>query len=227
MIRVQNLPFSKYLSVTYFFSCSRQESSQQLQMWYHFVSNVNFEEGLLPPNFFLSVASSKALIQQRCSLNKYGISTAGFSFKIAILNIFEKFIEKHQRQSSYLVMSFQCLFSRKWCDNRLIVCSWNYNLKSKENPWYAQLNLQMTCILLMNNISIVFCIRESCSTSKTFCISLSFFIVCIPSLFVLGNWPFTKFSKRSGGLGRNSIFRWAYWERGWTFPEDVGVFIWK
>ena len=48
--------------------------------------------------FFLSVTSLKALIQ-RCSSMKYGTSI-GFSFEIAVLNIFGKFLEKHQRQSS-------------------------------------------------------------------------------------------------------------------------------
>ena len=45
--------FSKYLSVTHFFSCSQHwESSQQPQLWYHFVFKLNFEESFLPPKIF-------------------------------------------------------------------------------------------------------------------------------------------------------------------------------
>ena len=45
--------FAKYLSVTRFFSCSQLwESSQQPQLWYHFVLKVNFEKEFLPPKFF-------------------------------------------------------------------------------------------------------------------------------------------------------------------------------
>ena len=97
VIGVQNQDvFSKYLSVTCFFSCSRpQEPSQQPQLWYHFVFKVNFEEGLLSSKFFLRIASSVVLIQ-RCSLIKYGTSTGRFNFKIVILSIFWKFLVKHQ-----------------------------------------------------------------------------------------------------------------------------------
>ena len=48
---------------------------------------------------------------------KYGSSTLRFSFKIAIQSIFRKLIEKHQRQSSYSVMSFQYVLCHKSCDN--------------------------------------------------------------------------------------------------------------
>ena len=122
VIRVQNQNFfSKYLSLICFFSCSRLwESSQQLQLWYHFVFKVNFEEDLLPSKIVLRIASSVALIQ-RCSLIKYGTSTGRFTFKIVILSIFWKFLEKHQQQSSYSIMSFQCVLCRKWCYARLIM----------------------------------------------------------------------------------------------------------
>ena len=63
VIRVQSQYFSKYLSVTHFFSCSQiRESSQQPKLQYHFVFKINFEEGFLPPKFFLSVALSEAFI---------------------------------------------------------------------------------------------------------------------------------------------------------------------
>ena len=92
--------FSKYLSVTHLLSCSHlQESSQQPQLQYH-IFEVDFEKGLLPPKMFLSVASSEAVIQN-CYLMKCGTSIRRFSFKIVVLNIFKKFREKHQQQSSY------------------------------------------------------------------------------------------------------------------------------
>ena len=86
----------KYLSVTRFFICSQlRESSEQPQLWYHLAFNVNFEEGLLPPQFFfLSVASLHALVQ-RCSLMKYGTYIGRPSFKINDLHIFGKLSEKH------------------------------------------------------------------------------------------------------------------------------------
>ena len=51
----------------------------------------------------LSVASSEAFIQ-RCSSIKYGASTGRYSFGIAVVNIFRKFLEKYQQQSSYSVL---------------------------------------------------------------------------------------------------------------------------
>ena len=90
VIRVQSLFFSKYLCI----KCLG-ESSQQPQLWQHFVFKVGFEEGLLLSKNVLSDASSKAVIQ-RSSLLKYGISIRRFSFKITVLNIFFwKFLGKH------------------------------------------------------------------------------------------------------------------------------------
>ena len=104
---------SKYLSVTRCFSYPHlRESSQQPQLWYHFVFKVNFEQGLLPLKIFLSVASSEALIQ-RCSLMKYGgfineDLSEDFLFKIAVLIIFRKFLKKNIRHRAHitLAMSF-------------------------------------------------------------------------------------------------------------------------
>ena len=56
--------------------------------------------GFTSTKTFLSVASSETLIW-RFSLMKYGTSIGRFSFKIAVLNIFGKFLGKHPRQSSY------------------------------------------------------------------------------------------------------------------------------
>ena len=97
MNRVQSLTFfSKYLSViasSVVHNFGNHHRSHNCGM-YHFDIKVNFEERLLPPKHFLSVASSEALIQ-RCSLMKYG-TIGRFSFKIAVLNIFWKFLERHQ-----------------------------------------------------------------------------------------------------------------------------------
>ena len=123
MIRFQSLFFSKYLSVTRLFSCLQlPELSQQPQLWYYYVFKVNFEEGLIPPNFFWGVASSEALIQ-RCSLMKYG-TLIKFSFKIAILNIFGKLLEKYQRQSSYSAYLWAFNMScRKWFSRNFLKIS--------------------------------------------------------------------------------------------------------
>ena len=75
-----------------------------------FFFKINLEEGL-PPKFFLSVASSKALIQ-RCPVMKYGRFinkdlSDSFSiwiyqtFKIAVLNISKKFLEQYLQQNLY------------------------------------------------------------------------------------------------------------------------------
>ena len=40
-------------------------------------------------------------IMQRCSSIKYGASIRSYSFRIAVLNIFKKFLKQHQQQSSY------------------------------------------------------------------------------------------------------------------------------
>ena len=47
-----------------------------------------------------SVAPSEALFQG-WSLMKYGAFIKSFSFRIAVLNIFVKFLKKHHQQSSY------------------------------------------------------------------------------------------------------------------------------
>ena len=97
-----------YLSVTLFFSCSQlRESSQQSQLWYHFVLNVNFEEGLLPPKIVLSVASSEALIQ-KCSWMKYGTSivwrvffwNSCFKYFCLILSVYSLKISRAPSNSS-------------------------------------------------------------------------------------------------------------------------------
>ena len=53
VIWVQSLIFFRNISLTRFFSCSQlRESSQQPQLWCHFVFKVNFEEGFLPSKIF-------------------------------------------------------------------------------------------------------------------------------------------------------------------------------
>ena len=57
-------------------------------------------EGLLSPNFFLSVVSAKALLQ-RGSLMKLGTSMGRFSCKIAVLNFFREFL-KNIRERAHI-----------------------------------------------------------------------------------------------------------------------------
>ena len=93
---VQNLLFfSKYVSVTPFFSCSQlRESSQQQQLWYHFVFKVNFEEIYLQQKIFECCLIRS--IHPEEFLMKYQTSIGKFSFKIAVLNTLGKFVEKYQ-----------------------------------------------------------------------------------------------------------------------------------
>ena len=65
--------------------------------------------------FWVLLTSSVAPIP-RCSLMKYETCIGSFSFKIAVLNIFGKFLEKHQWQRSILlsiVISFQYVLCHK------------------------------------------------------------------------------------------------------------------
>ena len=79
--------FSKYLSLTCFFSCSQlEESSPQPQLFYF---QGQLRGGLTSTKNILSVFSSEALIL-RCSLMKYGTSIERFLFKMAVLNVLGK-----------------------------------------------------------------------------------------------------------------------------------------
>ena len=79
---------------------------------------VNFEDGLLPPNCFLSVASLEAHIQW-CSLMKYGTSIKNFSFKIAALNIFAKFQVCQWMVCDYLGMLLSHIQNFIWQANHM------------------------------------------------------------------------------------------------------------
>ena len=117
--------FSKYLYVTRYFSCSQlRESSQQARLWYHFIFKVNFEEDLLPRKFFLSVASSEALMNKRCSL-KYGTSIRRFSFKIVVLNISVKSLEKASATELIFSTAISCEYVL--CVNDFLGFSWKFS----------------------------------------------------------------------------------------------------
>ena len=62
--------FKIFISITLLQLFTTWESSEQLQLWYHFVFKVNFEEGLLPLKIFLSVASLQALTHPEVFFNE-------------------------------------------------------------------------------------------------------------------------------------------------------------
>ena len=69
--------------------CSQlRESSEQPQLWHHFVFKVNFEVGLLPPKRFQSVTSLGKSHLEICSSMKCGTFIRRLSFKVDVLNIF-------------------------------------------------------------------------------------------------------------------------------------------
>ena len=91
--------FSKYLSVTHFFSLSQlRESSQQPplvpfcfqdQLWDGFTSTKSFFECCL-----IRSTHPELFFNEKWNIHR-------LSFKKAVLNIFRKFLEKHQGQSFY------------------------------------------------------------------------------------------------------------------------------
>ena len=101
MIKVQSLPFSsKYLSVKrffQFFTTSRITTAATAVVPFCFQGQL--WEGSTSTKYFFENASSKAFIQ-RYFLMKYGTFIRGFSFKTTVLNIFERFFERDQQQSS-------------------------------------------------------------------------------------------------------------------------------
>ena len=88
----------------------------------------------------LSVASSKALIQ-RCSSTKYGAFSGTYFFRIDVLNIFGKFLEKQQQELILsIVMSFQ--YALSW----MVFWDFHKNFQNsffKEHSWWDASNLHL------------------------------------------------------------------------------------
>ena len=90
MIRVQSLTFSsKYLSVTRFFICSQLREAYE-NLWGGFTSTKTFFD-------FCFIRGTRPVV----FFNKIWNIHWNIFFKIDVLNIVDKFLEKHLWQSSY------------------------------------------------------------------------------------------------------------------------------
>ena len=139
MIRVQSVTFFKTFICNmhlHLFTSSRIITAVATVKPFFFFFKVVFEEGLLSSKMFLSVTSSKALIQ-RFSLMKYGTSIR-FSFKIAALHIFRKFLENHQRLSSYSAQLWA--FSMCSVVNDFLGISQNFSEQLLQGTWFLILS---------------------------------------------------------------------------------------